>query len=221
MGSPQFADVFPLDNDCMTTDWASADNFYGTEYGHWASAPLTHQQPAESVQHFVKTELSHSPWSAERLPPNHRADAGCVTFEPPRGSPYETFKAREEYLDSGQTLPVMFGPEPVSPMIDEGDDWEVVHSYAGSSTVHDSPRSEGISWCQIDSSPQNSPSPYQVAGHSNLFGTQVPESSSPRPPRGRQRALTTQEKREALDVRKAKACWACHLSKIKVSDDEV
>jgi hypothetical protein len=34
-------------------------------------------------------------------------------------------------------------------------------------------------------------------------------------------ALTTQAKREALDVRKAKACWACHLSKIKVSDDEV
>lgn len=34
--------------------------------------------------------------------------------------------------------------------------------------------------------------------------------------RCRQRALTAEEKNHALNVRKAKACWACHLSKIKV-----
>jgi hypothetical protein len=37
-----------------------------------------------------------------------------------------------------------------------------------------------------------------------------------KPPRGRQRALTSQEKQEAVVARKAMACWACHLSKIKV-----
>ena len=34
--------------------------------------------------------------------------------------------------------------------------------------------------------------------------------------RGRQRGLTDEEKKEARAVRQAKACWACHISKIKV-----
>ena len=221
MDSPQLTDVFPLDSDCMNVDWGRANDFYGMECGNWTPTPLTHQQLLENGQPPIATEQSHSPWSGERLPPTLRADAGCVAFEPARGAPYATFRAREEYLHSRQEFPVVFNPEPVSPMVDEeSDDWEVVNSYVGSPTVHDSPKSDGVSWFQVDSSPQSSPSPCQVAGQSHMFSTRVSGSSSPRPPRGRQRALTTKEKREALDVRKAKACWACHLSKIKVGDNE-
>ena len=221
MGSPQINDVFPLDNDYMNVDWANPNDFYGTECGNWTPTPSTHQQLLGNGQPLIPTELTHSPWSVERLPANLRADAGCVAFEPARGAPYDTFRAREEYLHSRQEFPVVFGPEPVSPVVEEErDDWEVINSYAGSSTMHDSPKSDGVSWYQVDSSPQDSPSPYQVGGQSYVFSTRVSGSLSPKPPRGRQRALTTKEKREALVVRKAKACWACHLSKIKVSDNE-
>lgn len=214
MGSPSLTDGFSYDNDLMTMDWINANNYYGPECGPWGQPPITQQQQ-------LRNGPSQGPWSVEALPVNHSPNAGCVAFEPDRGMPYEAFRAGEEYLASGQHFPVMFGPEPVSPMVDEeSDGWEVIRSYASSMTVHDSPKSEGFSWSQVDLSPQNSPSPCQVTGHSHIFSANMPEPPSPKAPRGRQRALTTQEKQEASDVRKAKACWACHLSKIKVSNEE-
>jgi hypothetical protein len=209
MGSPPLtdADGFSFNNDSPTMDWINA---YGPECGTWGPATVTQQQLLSSGQ----------PWSVERLPANHSANPGCVAFEPDRGPSYVPFKAGEDYLVSGQHFPVMFGPEPVSPIVDdEGEDWEVICSYPNSIIVLDSPKSEELSWSQVDFSPQNTPSPCQVTGHSHMFSAIVPESPSSKP-RGRQRALTKQEKQEASDVRKAKACWACHLSKIKVSNNE-
>lgn len=167
---------------------------------------------------LIPTEIRQEPWSAERLPPGHTAGAGCVTFEPDRVPGYDNFALREPIRRTDISY---FGPQPVSPAADEEvDEYDVVHSNSGSSMAHESPKSEGASWCIIDSSPQDSPSPYQAMGHSSVFSSRGRSPLSPKPPRGRQRALTTQQRSEALSVRKAKACWACHLSKIKVSVKE-
>ena len=73
---------------------------------------------------------------------------------------------------------------------------------------------------------------HSTQGHVHLFnGSAVPKHEQPvqsiRGPlsterknltgRGRQRGLTDEEKKEARWVREAKACWACHISRIKVS----
>lgn len=220
MGSPQLNDAFPLDNEFMSEGWGAGNNIYEIGGGQWPSSSLTHQQLMGNMEPLIPTELSQSPWSVERMPPNQTADPACVTFEPPPGIPLKILKAREEVLESKKP----FGPDPpVSPMDDDG--WEDIYmnmgsSYAGSSTVHDSPRSEGQSWLQIDSSPFNSPSPVQIAGQHIFTATNITGSASPKSRGGRTRALTPQEKQETLDVRKAKACWACHLSKIKVSNNK-
>ena len=207
----------------MRAGWGTGNNIYEMGGGQWPSAPLTHQHSMCNMEPLIPTEMSQSPWSVARLPPNQRADPGCVTFEPPAGRPLEILRVREEVLESKK----VFGPEPsISPMMDDIDGWEDVYpctgsSYASSSTVHDSPRSEGFSWHLIDSSPLNSPSPVQIAGPSHEFAaTNITGSVSPKSRGGRTRALTPQEKQETLDVRKAKACWACHLSKIKVRNNE-
>lgn len=67
----------------------------------------------------------------------------------------------------------------------------------------------------------DSPSPFPVPPldetearvhvFSGLIGPQKPKG-----PRGRSRPLTVEEKDAAQKVRKAGACWACHLSKVKV-----
>lgn len=215
MDSPEQTATSPFDNYYMA-GWPSSNNLYDTGRSHWAPNPLTHQQLIDAGQPLIPSELPLDPWTVEGLSRDHQPDAGCIAFAPDHGRPYKIFKVREEHLNT-RMPPVVFGPEPPSPMIEE-EDWEMVHSNAGS-VMHGSPQSEGISWCQVDSSPQSSPSPRQVAGKSHMFSTQAHEPAVVKPPRGRQRALTTQEKKEAREVRKAKACWACHLSKIKVCDN--
>lgn len=56
-----------------------------------------------------------------------------------------------------------------------------------------------------------------LSTHIDLHVFSVAKGSRSRKyPRGRRRSLTAQEKGEALEIRKVKACWTCHLSKIKV-----
>jgi hypothetical protein len=206
----------------MTAGWNGVGKVYETEGTHWPPSSPPHPQAMEDVQTVIPTTLSHSPWNVERLPPHHRADAGSGTFEPTRGAPYDTYIAREEYITAREQLAPVFGPEPVSPVVEEeSDEWEYIPPYASSSTtVHGSPQSEILTWQQIASSPQSSPSPNQIGGYPLMFTARPRGSSSPKSTRGRQRALTPQEKQHALEVRKAKACWACHLSKIKVRVNE-
>jgi hypothetical protein len=210
--SPNPNDPFLFEHDYTNAVWAAAGNMC-----EWDPS---HLQLIEGAQPAMPTALSHSPWNVERIPGDHEAGAGCGAFEPARGTPYDIFRAREEFMNARQALPAAFIPEPVSPILDESDEWELIASCAGSSpTVHDSPLSDGASWCQIGPSPQSTPSPDQAVGHSHVFSAYSRGSSSSKLPRGRQRALTAQERRAALEVRKAKACWACHLSKIKVRID--
>jgi len=136
-----------------------------------------------------------------------------VAFEPKRGNPYETHMARQLYLDTTQQNTRSFGPEPISSPCDqsETEGW-VVTSHAPSSYApsHGSPRSHGS---PVSHPP--SPTQQEAEHHSHIFNA-LPGISKVKLTRGRQRGLTPLEKKQARDVRDAKACWACHISKTKV-----
>jgi hypothetical protein len=200
----------------MTTEWTGG-HVYSTEHGQWSSATVTKVESDNTRKYPENTPTpARSPWNSQSAQENgFGADAvsGCVAFEPPRGIPYDTFRMGEEYLQANPGV-----PEVVSPAWDgESEGWHVISSYPPSTILsHDSPLSLDSPWSHVGSPPQSSsPLPHQGDTHSHVFSAYPGESKSG-PARGRQRALTSQEKQEALIVRKAKACWACHLSKIKV-----
>jgi hypothetical protein len=196
---------------------------YTTERMQWSMATATQNH----IQNYQNTYSEHTPTPAQnpwnsQFAQDHgfgvEATTGGVAFEPPRGVPYNTFRVSEEYLRTDHQIPETYGIEPVSPAVDgDIDGWQVVPSYPPSSTYsYDSPQSQGSPWSHVGSPPPSSSPPQQhVEPHSHVFSAYPGEPKSA-PTRGRQRALTSQEKQEALVVRKAKACWACHLSKIKV-----
>jgi hypothetical protein len=108
------------------------------------------------------------------------------------------------------------------------DGWQnlTITSYTNSSipsqgspkSAEGSQKSAGGSPFEIIDTPRQTPSPRpHHHDHQHIF-TFYPgiSKSEPKLPRGRQRRLTSKEKEEAREVRDAKACWACHLSKIKV-----
>ena len=89
-------------------------------------------------------------------------------------------------------------------------------------TIDETPFSWSIDIPDISSIPAE----LRYESHSHLFDMQTTISAPPlvdatkstglnSPPRRRQRLLTSKEKEEARTVRTAKACWACHLAKIK------
>jgi hypothetical protein len=160
--------------------------------------------------------IPNTPWNSEQAQTSKfgsKATAGCNTFEPEPGIPFYVNKMRQEYLDAGQ--PQVIDPFIQSSMtvVTESDDegW-VVSSYPSSyAPSHNSPHSQG-------SPPSHAASPVQLEiEHHHVFSS-MPGIEKAKAIRGRQRNLTTEEKQHARDVRFAKACWACHLSKTKVSD---
>jgi len=218
--SPQYADIFSFESDYkIMTDWNGMGETYNADVSQLSSNTLTQLQ-TDPYAHAGPI-MSGSPWhlpSVQNSTPDQKVDTGCVAFEPARGATYETHRLGEEYLRSDHQNNDIYDTEPVSPTWDaESEPWQFVTSYPNSTArSHDSPQSEGSPWSQVSTPTTGaSPSQQQAETHTHVFSA-LPGVSNPKLPRGRQRALTSQEKREALDVRKAKACWACHLSKIKV-----
>ena len=221
--SPQYSSDFQFDPEIITPEWTGVEGAYTTESVQWPMAIAT-QNRMPNYQNAYSDHTptpSQSPWNSQTARDHGggvEATTGSVTFEPDRGAPYETYRLGEDYLRIGHQISEAYGIEPVSPLTDgEIDGWQVVSSYPPSSTYsYDSPQSQGSPWSHIRSpSPSSSPPEQPAEPHSHVFSVFLgePKLASTR---GRQRALTSQEKQEALVVRKAKACWACHLSKIKV-----
>ncbi len=157
------------------------------------------------------------PWDSQNAQVNDfqtKGNPGTVAFEPRRGSGYEAHVTRQHYLDTGKVSTKYFGPEPISPGSQSETEGWVVASYAPSSYAasHGSPHSHG-------SPASHPPSPLQhdPKRHSHIFDS-LPgvQKTATKLTRGRQRGLTALEKKQARDVRDAKACWACHISKTKV-----
>lgn len=216
--SPIYPEDYPVDGDYCMPDW----DYYPPSLNPYITGPLTHESLQEQQQYneISPSSLSENPWNYRYLQQENNfaanADAGIVAFEPSPGAPFEVYNTGEQFLESAQHDSKSMITDPLSPSGTE--EWLVVPSHASSSVpAHESPRSAGSPWSHVSSPVPKSESPPPSAEiHSHVFSAYA-GVAGPKLPRGRQRALTVQEKREALDVRKAKACWACHLSKIKCS----
>ena len=225
--SPLYSELFQFENEFSTiTDWNVVEDMAACENEgvQWSTATIiqTTAQPQQMQDfRFEQTPTSSQlPWTHQVTSFDGNADTGCIAFEPPRGPGYDAYLIGQEFLDPHQrdVTPQVA----VSPTADDSDyeGWQQVNypSYPNSSVPsHDSPHSEGSPFSLIDT-PHQTPSPRAHHNdHQHVFTAYPGITKTPQKlPRGRQRALTTKEKQEAREVREAKACWACHLSKIKV-----
>ncbi len=151
------------------------------------------------------------PWNSQDQGSNLQYDAtsGVAAFQQHPGPTYTTHVVRERFLEMGQPIDKTLAPEAVTPAAEsDGGSWAIVPSYANS---YGSPNSHGS-----PASHPPSPSRDEIEHHRHMFSTRV-DKTKPKLPRGRQRGLTDVEKKQARDVRDAKACWACHISKTKCS----
>lgn len=183
-------------------------SMYTSTNSQWSATTLT--QPKQASASPIESSLmSNMPWTAQQLQVNKiqtEVNAGSEVFEPPRGSPYETYKARETYLEAGLSSQGSVGTDAVTPIVDsDSESWVITSTRSNYTPSHSSPRSQG-------SPPSHASSP---RNHSHVFSSH-PSTSKGKITKGRQRGLTQLEKKQAREVRDAKACWACHISKTKV-----
>lgn len=210
--SPSSPDTFQFDNDyvSLSTNFGYGD-VYTTDIAQWSSTTIVPPQPKVDEASL----FSPVPWdsqSAQISDYQFNANSGIVAFEPKPGNAYETHMARQQYLDTAQQNSQSFGPDPISPCDQsETEAWVVTSNPSSSYTPsHGSPQSHGS---PVSHPP--SPSQHELDHHSHIFNS-LPGIPKAKLTRGRQRGLTALEKKQARDVRDAKACWACHISKTKV-----
>jgi hypothetical protein len=202
---------FPFEHDFIPN--FSYQDVYSTEAPQLSSTTIMPQAPNPDDNSL----LSPVPWDSQNAQISDfqfNANSGIVTFEPKKGNAYGTHLARQQYLEVAQQSGIHFGPEPMTSPFDQSDTegWVGTSSLAPSSYApsHGSPQSHGS-----PASHPPSPSQHDPDHHSHIFNA-LPGLPKAKLTRGRQRGLTPLEKKQARDVRDAKACWACHISKTKV-----
>jgi hypothetical protein len=181
---------------------------YTSTDSQWSATTLT--QPKQASASPIESSLmSNVPWTPQQLQVSKfqtDVNAGNGVFEPPRESPYDTYKAREQYLETGPSSQGSVGTEVATPVVDsDSESWVITSTRSNYTPSHSSPRSQG-------SPPSHASSPRH---HSHVFSSH-PTTNKGKITKGRQRGLTQLEKKQAREVRDAKACWACHISKTKV-----
>jgi len=213
-GSPISQNMFKLEIQFMAVSTEfSYGNVYTTSGGPNSSATYVGSLPSAMA---MDGESMLIPWNSQGAQASAyqiNANAGVVTFEPPRGTPYDTFIERQSFLNTTPAN-VLYGPEGVSPEVESENDSWVVASYPSSEAASGAPPTSPQSHNSPSSQP---PSPSRRGSdilHPHMYSSMVHKSKLPR---GRQRGLTALEKKQARDVREAKACWACHISETKVS----
>lgn len=213
-GSSHFPVSFEFGNG-LVPHWSSDMNLYETEAAQWSAITLTapHQQLQLQIEDIPGVPQHPSaPWSSQDGAYRHNASSGGVAFEPVRGTSYETHITRQGFLDVYQSNAQYNGADPVSPISDNDGSWAIVSQAASNYTP-----SNGSSVSQPTPPPCTSSLPHQQIEirHSHIYNS-LSKPSKKKALRGRQRCLTTIEKKQAREVRDAKACWACHISKTKV-----
>lgn len=182
-----------------------------------------HSQPMQDTYPSNPDTISPGPWNSERALNNQGMGFDYTALGPTGGISYNALGLPENNLDLGQEVlgarvPGAFEPVPASQDTEgEDKDWQIVPSNASSPWAsQNSSQSGSPAWCKIKPFPPSS-SPKGSYDGTNSHASSVSTAlSNPKRRGARNRTLTPQEKQEAMDVRKAKACWACHLSKIKV-----
>jgi hypothetical protein len=213
--SPLYQEDFQFDPDPV--NW-NPPQMYNADHVSWPSTLVVPQQNQGTYsQERPISLIGPNPWNSENAQfSEHQQNAtpGVVAFEPTPIAPIAPYAsvARQNMSEITHSV-TTFGPEPVSPACDSDSDGWVIPSYPSSyAASHGSPHSQG-------SPPANPPSPPRHdirRSHNHIFAGVKSRTPKPKLPRGRQRSLTAIEKKQARDVREAKACWACHISKTKV-----
>jgi hypothetical protein len=212
--SPQLLEELPLDNEFFQLSDYNYGEVYSEEVAQWPSPSGTlvpQQTPSPQIGHSMTLTINPPiPWNSQDQGSSLQYDAtsGVAVFQQHPGPTYTTHMERERFLETGQPIDNSLAPEAVTPATEsDGGSWAIVPSYANS---YGSPNSHG-------SPASHPPSPSRdEMEHRHMFSTRV-DKTKPKLPRGRQRGLTDVEKKQARDVRDAKACWACHISKTKCS----
>lgn len=234
--------AFPFDNSYTSIDWNFSDMF-PTEPMIPSTIPLLESPIALQRNRYIRSQTPWNPHDANGNFFSESSNSGCVTYEPepstlqsfdPERPPLHSYEPDQSSLPYETSSPVdndrlavpgqgqssndIYGPElPRTNWFDESD---ASTSYSNTlyTPSHGSPVSHHSPHPQHSPQPQGSQppsSPSETGHHSHVFSA-FPEPQKNKVTRGRVRALTDKEKREARDVRQAGACWACHLSKIKV-----
>jgi hypothetical protein len=133
-------------------------------------------------------------WNPQIKQYEHNAMPGVVLFEPPCGSPFEIWQEREEILAPSLTSNSVSNMENVS--LAEYGEQHVHESLPLQNLVREEYHQE-IS-----------------EAHNHVFSA-LHGAVQPRSLRESKR-LTPEQRKQTQEVRKLGACWACHLSKIKV-----
>ena len=218
-------------------DYNDLNPMYSMQIPQSSTTTLTQVQLRQVPQAENPFINSNTTWSTEQAHMSNfafYATPGCNTFGPERGSPYFINEDRQKYLDAGQPQLVEFhGQNSVTVNAESEDENWVEPSYpssyapsqdspqpVGSPQSYGSPQSQGSPQSH-SSPPLQAASPLQIVmeqrhHHQHVFSSMTGIGNT-NATKGRQRNLTNEEKKHARDVRFAKACWACHLSKTKVS----
>ncbi len=112
--SPQFSPDVPFDN----PEWY----VYTTGGFQSSESTLIAPQDTQSPRTMPGDSLMlNDPWDSQNGQVSNyqlNANPGIVAFEPPRGEPYETHIARQDYLDTGQMSNGIINPQqPISPTV--------------------------------------------------------------------------------------------------------
>lgn len=218
LGSPVYAsEDFHFDGGFspVSPGW-DYNGVYPTGNTQWSSTTVMPNQAQDMETVHANNSLPpNTPWNSQIAQHSNyqmNANSGHVTFEPYRGTTYQTHLQRQDFLDTRQDSKMSFGPEPVSPTSDNGANaWAIVSCPSSYAASHGSPVSNHSPQSHASSPPQQELEQH----HTHIFNS-IQGPPKAKPLRGRQRGLTAAEKKQARDVREAKACWACHISKTKV-----
>lgn len=164
--------------------------------------------------------IPHIPWTSEQLPlSGSQSEEGSetATFDLQQIAVQqkiacESNNGNEEYADNHAFKNEFICHETAAtpPGESDNDSWIIPFDPKNYTPTHSSPGSSRSVRSQTSSPRQN-----ELDSHGHVF-TSFSGISKPKISKGRQRNLTQLEKRQAREVRDAKACWACHISKTKV-----
>ncbi|KAH8686044.1 hypothetical protein BGZ60DRAFT_523311 [Tricladium varicosporioides] len=210
--SPLYPGGLLFEPDNLQDTYYGMSSEYTTTSAQWAPSSFsTPPQPQSSYVPQNEALLSNTSWTPEQLQVSRfqsNANSGAVAFEPPRGTPYEIFKAGEELIEDQKFINGFVAVSPPTPVTESDEEW------VNADPRNYTPSHSSASPCSQKSALSRTSSPH--VDHRHVFSS-FPGITKPKISRGRQRGLTQLEKRQAREVRDAKACWACHISKTKCS----
>ncbi|KAL3417738.1 hypothetical protein PVAG01_10748 [Phlyctema vagabunda] len=195
-GSPAYRDMFGFESESLAAVAGVASWMEDGANNSWATSNL----PTSNTQPTLDHNFLFS-WDTQGLV-NETTER--ATFNGEQAAEYYAFAAPDQ------------GPRVHPPMSIPTQDHIVATIWDGNGNGKNEDRRKSSQELISPRSRSGTPWQHSAEHHSHIFSVRS-GIEKPKPTRGRMRPLTVKGKREALEVRNAGACWACHLSKVKCS----